>query len=246
MAYRIMTTRGGDAIAGVIRVEDGACIPESLSNADWRAYLDWQAGGNTPEPANAAQPTAADVRSEASRRMQVLVGARDIAHLEIIIANGTREAVRLLRKGAAAWTPEEAGRAAELEALDAAIEAIRAASNAMEKDPPVDYADDAHWPKASGATVSGTALMKALALHGVLGTPEMLAAIEAGVLPGAIEAVVDGMAEPLGVATRTALASDIARNGGPLAALCGAFAIDGDDIDALWSVALAIQNGGTT
>ena len=94
---------------------------------------------------------ADDVRAEASRRMQMLVGARDAAHLEIVIANGTREAVRLLRlKGERDWTADEAMRAALLEQLDAAIEAIRAASNAMEESPPADYAADAHWPAIGG------------------------------------------------------------------------------------------------
>lgn len=91
-------------------------------------------------------PTADDVRAEASRRMQALVGARDAAHLEIIVANGTREAVRLLRKGAQYWSDEERARAVELEQIDMAFEAIRAASNAMEAEPPIDYNDDRQWP----------------------------------------------------------------------------------------------------
>lgn len=94
--------------------------------------------------------TADDVRAEASRRMQALVGARSAAHLDMIVANGTREAVRLLRfKAERPWTAEEAARAAELEQLEAAIEAIRAASNLMEPAPPADYADDSHWPGGS-------------------------------------------------------------------------------------------------
>lgn len=93
-------------------------------------------------------PTAANVRAEASRRMQALLGARDAAHLDVLISNGTREAVRLLRKGQANWTADEATRAAGLEALDGAVEAIRAASNTLEAlDPvPADYADNSRWP----------------------------------------------------------------------------------------------------
>lgn len=92
--------------------------------------------------------TADDVRREASRRMQALVGARDAGHLEIVIANATREAVRLqnIRINGGTWTSEQATRAAELEVADAAIEEIRAASNAMEPAPPADFADDSHWP----------------------------------------------------------------------------------------------------
>ncbi|MEO1206028.1 MAG: hypothetical protein AAFV45_06825 [Pseudomonadota bacterium] len=92
------------------------------------------------------KPTADDVRAEASRRMQALVGARDAAHLDLIIANANREAIRLIRKEAGGWTADEARRAAELEAADAGIEAIRAASNIMEAAPPSDVPGDARWP----------------------------------------------------------------------------------------------------
>lgn len=88
------------------------------------------------------------VRHEASRRMQVLVGARDAHHLDIIIANATREAIRLLRKGTENWSDAERVRAGELEAIDDAIEAIRAASNLLESTSPIpaDYRDDYWWP----------------------------------------------------------------------------------------------------
>ncbi len=95
------------------------------------------------------EPTALDVRAEASRRMQAFVGARDHAHLNIILTNGTREAVRLLRKGPQSWTAEEVARAAELEQVDLAIEAIRAASNSIEAAPPLDFRDDRYWPTIS-------------------------------------------------------------------------------------------------
>ncbi len=91
--------------------------------------------------------TADDVRAEASRRMQVLLGARDAAHLDQLIANGSREALRLLHvRVERAWTEAEAARVGQLATLDAALEAIRAASNAMEAAPPSDYTSDARWP----------------------------------------------------------------------------------------------------
>ncbi|MBU2583146.1 MAG: hypothetical protein KJ622_15665 [Alphaproteobacteria bacterium] len=118
-------------------------FPATPGNRHYEALV---AAGATPLPYVPPPPSADDVRAEASRRMQVLVGARDADHLEIIIANASREAIRLLRIGEANWTPEEAARAAALEQVDAMLEAIRAASNAMEADPPADYTDDRHWP----------------------------------------------------------------------------------------------------
>lgn len=102
-----------------------------------------EAAGHEPLP----PPDAADVRAEAARRMMALTGARDAAHLQVLISNASREAIRLLRiKSERPWTAEEAARAAALEGADAAIEAIRAASNAMEAAPPADYRDDGRWP----------------------------------------------------------------------------------------------------
>ena len=97
--------------------------------------------------------TADDVRAEASRRMQAAFGARDTQHLEMIIANASREEIRLQEKrlanladGGPDLTADELARVAELKAADALIEAIRAASNSLESDPPSDYTSDQHWP----------------------------------------------------------------------------------------------------
>jgi hypothetical protein len=37
---------------GVQRLSDGAFIPEDERNADWRAYQEWLAAGNTPQAAD--------------------------------------------------------------------------------------------------------------------------------------------------------------------------------------------------
>lgn len=99
-------------------------------------------------------PSADGVRAEAQMRMQRLLGARDAAHLGVIISNAQRESARLyaIKLGvpgvasAREWTPAEGLRAAQLHGADAAIEAIRAASNAMELNPPADFAADTRWP----------------------------------------------------------------------------------------------------
>ena len=91
--------------------------------------------------------TSDDVREEAQRRIMALLGARDEQHLDVLISNGSREAIRLLRKGAGNWTPKDRARARQQEQIDLAIETIRTASNtleAMEKIP-MDYTDDMRW-----------------------------------------------------------------------------------------------------
>lgn len=133
------------------RVADGAIIPRDPDNADYAAFL---AAGGVAAPYVLPPPAAADVRAEASRRMQALLGARDADHLAVIISNAQRESARLyaIRLGIPGvvagrdWTEAEAQRAAELYMADQAIEAIRAASNAMEAAPPADYTADSHWP----------------------------------------------------------------------------------------------------
>jgi hypothetical protein len=150
-----MLARYADSARTLIEVlEDGATryVPVDSENRDYLALI--AAGVVIASPVLPAS-TADDVRAEASRRMQALVGARDADHLAIIVANGTREQGRLLaiRTGIPGvieprdWTEAEATRAAALWAFDAAIEAIRAASNAMEPDPPADFASDHRWPQ---------------------------------------------------------------------------------------------------
>lgn len=131
---------------------DSAAPIDAPEGHVWREAPDhigpgWRLVANEFQPALAPAPTASDVRAEASRRMQVLVGARDADHLAIMISNGVREAVRLLNvKQTRAWTQDESARAAQLAAAEAAIDAIRTASNAMEADPPADYRAANRWP----------------------------------------------------------------------------------------------------
>ena len=93
--------------------------------------------------------TLDDVREEAARRMMLVLGARDPAHMDIVLSNGLRETARyqqILIDGGT-LDGDQATRKAMLEGADAAIEIIRAKSNSLEAmDPvPADYADDGRW-----------------------------------------------------------------------------------------------------
>ncbi|MCP5015192.1 MAG: hypothetical protein GY938_07895 [Ketobacter sp.] len=103
----------------------------------------------TPPPPEPAPITDDQVRAECERRMILFLGARDLTDMKVKISNGSRDAIRLLRKEndePGAWTAEDEARKAELITADAGLEAIRAASNVLEPNPPTDYADNTYWP----------------------------------------------------------------------------------------------------
>ena len=50
MTYQLTTS------TSIIRLSDGAFIPNDPGNRDYREYLDWLDAGNTPEPAPAPPP----------------------------------------------------------------------------------------------------------------------------------------------------------------------------------------------
>ncbi len=129
-----------------------AHVPVDHYNTNYRLILSM---GVPIAPYQPPPPTVDDVRSECSRRMQAMVGARDEKNLEHIISNAGREATRLqaIRLGVPGvvegreWTADEAQRAAALFMANEALDAIRAASNVLEAmDPiPADYAQDRWW-----------------------------------------------------------------------------------------------------
>lgn len=132
--------------------------PDQLIPVLWQALKETRAelralspsvAQSTETTANADSEvvSAADVRAEASRRMQEIVGARDAEHLMIMQMKAHEEAIELLDKLYAnkAMTTAEMIRIAELRTLRSVFQEIRDASNALETDPPLDYREDKYW-----------------------------------------------------------------------------------------------------
>lgn len=92
--------------------------------------------------------TADMIRAEAQKRIIGLLGARDLNGCLTKQLNALMRATELANKRAIGndLTSDEAAEAEHLEAMASAVKAIRAASNAMEPNPPQDYTSDKHWP----------------------------------------------------------------------------------------------------
>ena len=133
----------------VILVSDGIIetnVPKDPENKDYAALM---ANAVPISAYQAPPPTADDVRAERDRRLCLLVGASNKAEYDEIVGNATREAVRLLRKGEANWTPEESARAAELENSELQLAEIEARSVELEVNPPANFKEDAVWTPSS-------------------------------------------------------------------------------------------------
>lgn len=136
------------ANSDAVRRADGAIIPASTGNADWRAYQVWLVAGGVPTPVPAPVTTTAHVKGEAQRRIVVLVGATDLTSCLIKQLNANMRANELNDiRHERPLTPQEEVEAAALRGLAAQIKHIRDRSNVIEAMQPIpsDYTADSYW-----------------------------------------------------------------------------------------------------
>lgn len=148
-----LITRVHKAISAVAPI-DGVSIKDEGDKTTWR--IDYAAAATSAQRAagdavlaaiSIAKPGADDVRAECQRRIMALVGVDTMEKCTIKQLNALMRGTLLTNKKASgeALTAAEEQEAAILEAMANAIAALRAASNVMEPDPPIDYLDDDHW-----------------------------------------------------------------------------------------------------
>lgn len=114
----------------VIRGSDGAHIPNDESNADYRAFLAWQASGKTPSPPPAPPFDPNAVKAECGRRIYAVVSDSAQKNMLANIAAGLMsEADKAAFDAGVQWISD----------MQAACRALIAAQDAT-------FATDAHWP----------------------------------------------------------------------------------------------------
>lgn len=116
-------------ITGIRRFKDGALVSEE---------------------AIAVTPQIEDVRGETLRRLLIVFGARDQAHLAIKVQDANIQGGSLLDKQVfgGGLSPEEQGLADYLRWAVETYFAIKFTGDAFERmrDIPADFAEDKHWP----------------------------------------------------------------------------------------------------
>ena len=112
---------------------------ESLVNGTWVISHD--------VVALPVETLVAKIKNEAQQRIVELTGATSLDACLIKQLNALMRATELTNKRAQGQTltAGEETEAARLEGLASAIKSIRAKSNVLEADPPVDFTSDIHW-----------------------------------------------------------------------------------------------------
>ncbi len=115
----------------VVRGSDGAYIPEDEANADWRAFLAWQASGKTPSPPPAPPFDPNAVKAACGRRIYAVASDSAQKNMLANIAAGLMsEADKTKFDAGVQWISD----------MQAACRALIAAQDAT-------FAADAHWPE---------------------------------------------------------------------------------------------------
>lgn len=128
--------------------ETNTNIPAYETNSDYREYLEWVAQGNVAEDYQPPAPTANEIRAECQRRIMIITGTPgDFQRCMVKQLNALMRAAELVNKKALGEELTESELAEEqiLMNLANAIKALRAKSNILEANPPIDYTDDQYW-----------------------------------------------------------------------------------------------------
>jgi len=94
----------------IIRLADGAAIPQDVGNSDYVAYLAWISAGNTPEPEFSLEELALTLSVTARLSRDAELARADIQLLKVqdgVTGIGTQKAWREYRNALREWPSTE-------------------------------------------------------------------------------------------------------------------------------------------